>query len=206
MELYRKKKVIECTNKINSLKNFIKRTETSLKNFNKLSKDDRVSEKILKIQSELQNAHNDVEYNEIQIKSYLSGELDSEIEKELVIIPTKKLKKDISNNKNQTLNTDDRYNKEKDAEYQYKRYYKTLESLPDYMKKNLSEMNSNKGYIWRDCWFFGQKCVNNRYPLIMFEKLRNSVLRIHEINELEYKIFEKSGDEKRKLISHFYKR
>jgi hypothetical protein len=88
----------------------------------------------------------------------------------------------------------------KDYEYYYKQYEKAVETLPDYIKENLKTMPSNKGYIWRGCWYFGMKNAEKNQPCVMFEKLRGGILRIHEITN-EHKIYEKNGKEQRKLIS-----
>jgi hypothetical protein len=99
--------------------------------------------------------------------------------------------------------TNDR-NPEKDYNYFLKQFYKIDDSLPDYIRQNLSDMPNNKGYIWRGCWFLGNKRPEkhgNRFaPVIIFEKLRGGALRIHEYHEHEYVLYEKQGKEKRELV------
>jgi hypothetical protein len=80
-------------------------------------------------------------------------------------------------------------------------YSKANETLPNYIKTNLADMPGNKGYIWRDCWFFGRKPDEYGQPIVMFEKKKGSIMYIHEIYPHEHKIFEKIGKERKTLIS-----
>lgn len=89
---------------------------------------------------------------------------------------------------------------QRDMQYHEKRFFQISGSLPHYMKRNLSDMPNNKGYIWKNCWFLGLNPKEPYQPQIMFEKLRGGILRIHEYNEHEYKLFEKKGKERKKLI------
>lgn len=61
--------------------------------------------------------------------------------------------------------------------------------LPRYMKKNLKEMPNNKGYIFKNVWFYGE-LPRQRKEQIMFEK-RGDILRIHKITEKQIIISEK---------------
>lgn len=92
-------------------------------------------------------------------------------------------------------------NLRKDYGFYYRLYCKADETLPDYIRTNLVDMPNNKGYIWRDCWFMGDKPAEQNQPMIMFEKKRGGIMHIHEIDSYEHKIFEKNGKEKKKLIS-----
>ena len=87
-----------------------------------------------------------------------------------------------------------------DYSYHYNFFHNVEKTLPDYMKKNLEEMQSNKGYIWRGCWFFG-KIPCNEQMTVMFERKKGNILYIHEITKKYYKIYEKVGKEYKKLIS-----
>jgi len=85
---------------------------------------------------------------------------------------------------------------------EYNRYNKLCDTIPDYMNRNLKEMPSNKGYIWRGVWCFGQKPPERGQPIIMFERLKNDIMRIYEIDSEYRNIFEKQGKHgKRVLIS-----
>lgn len=90
---------------------------------------------------------------------------------------------------------------QKDLNREYNRFERNSDSLPNYMKKNLSEMPNNKGYIWKNIRFYGELPAKKREPDILFEKTRGSIMYIHEITEHEHKIFEKNGKERKR----FYK-
>jgi hypothetical protein len=90
---------------------------------------------------------------------------------------------------------------QRDIRYFYKQFGKIEDSLPDYIKKNLSEMPNNKGYIWRGCHFYGDLKIQNNQPQIMFEKCKGNILKIVETTESEQKIFDKIGKNKKTLFS-----
>jgi len=91
--------------------------------------------------------------------------------------------------------------KKRDIRYAYKLYNKAIETLPEYMLKNLNEMPNNKGYIWRSCQFFGKLKEQNNQPVILFEKSGKNILLIHEITQSEHKIFKKEGKNRKILDS-----
>ena len=80
-------------------------------------------------------------------------------------------------------------------------FYKIQNGLPTYMMNKLSNMPNNKGYIWKGVHFYGLLPAEQNEPLVIFENLRDDVLRIHETNEKEYLIFEKSGKNRKRLVS-----
>lgn len=111
-------------------------------------------------------------------------------------------KQQISKKVFQAEKSYDRENRNDKYKYnrEYFYYNKNSKKLPSYIAKNLKEMTNNKGYIWRDIAFFGEKQTDEMYPIILFEKFPDKTLRIHETTEDTYKIFEKKGKKKQKLI------
>lgn len=91
-------------------------------------------------------------------------------------------------------------NDDKDYYFGYKQFQKAIDTLPVHIMENLKQMSNNKGYIWRNCWFFGYKKREENSPTVLFEK-RGNVTRIHEIDTFCYKIFEKIGKDKKNLVS-----
>lgn len=81
------------------------------------------------------------------------------------------------------------------------KFFDNNDKIPDYMKQNLKEMPSNKGYIWKNILCFGElrKESDN---LILFEKCRNNILKIHEISYERHLIYEKNGKNQKELISN----
>lgn len=82
------------------------------------------------------------------------------------------------------------------------RYFRLVDSIPDFIKANLENMPANKGYVWRGLYNFGKKPPeHNATSQIFFEKLKGGVLRIHEETRHEKTIYEKVGSERKRLIS-----
>lgn len=92
------------------------------------------------------------------------------------------------------------YAKKFDHENYYRNFCHAIDSLPKYISKNLATMPNNKGYIFKGCWFFGNKPTEPNEPMVMFEKLYNHVLKIYVISHNEINIFEKKGDEGKKWV------
>lgn len=114
---------------------------------------------------------------------------------------TEESRQKVHQQSNRAMDNEDRRRKG-DADYFYNQYINIVESLPEYMKHNLKEMPSNKGYIWRGCHFYGDIPVrNNNQTFVLFEKSRNNILYIHEIDPHEHRLFEKNGKEQRRLVS-----
>jgi hypothetical protein len=63
-------------------------------------------------------------------------------------------------------------------------------SIPPYMKKKLNNMPCNKGYIYRDIWFFGLNKKDRDNNIILFEKTRNFML-VHKISNGRHDVFKK---------------
>ena len=80
-------------------------------------------------------------------------------------------------------------------------YLNNTVNIPDYIIANLKDMPSNKGYIWKGMWCFGDIKSKSQYPQILFEKNRGGNLYIHEINETHHCIFEKIGKSNKTLKS-----
>ena len=96
--------------------------------------------------------------------------------------------------------------KERDYKYGLKTFYKLVDTLPDYIKKNLYSMPNNKGYIFKGIYYFGYLPAENG-PVVLFEKQRGtSILTIHEYTDKEYKRFEKDGKNRKILVYKTTKR
>jgi hypothetical protein len=71
------------------------------------------------------------------------------------------------------------YRLQKDMNSNYDRIIRIDNEMPDYMKKALQNMTSNKGYIYRGVWFFGHIPHPDNDTLTMFERIKG-ILYIHE--------------------------
>lgn len=90
-------------------------------------------------------------------------------------------------------------NKEYDMNRAFRYYEKSVESIPDYMIDNLSNMPNNKGYIWRDIHCYGDLPPESNQPITLFEKQRD-LLIIHEWTSRFYTVYHKVGKNGRKSI------
>lgn len=149
------------------------------------------------------------DYNTGLLDEEITTELEKNKNKQKQIVETAKQKRKEQKKENSEKKTYlekgrdkekvDRY-LEKDYNYYHKQFLKSNDTLPDYMRDNLKNMPENKGYIWRGCWFFGERYARRGEPLIMFEKNRG-VLQIHEITDTYHKIYEKKGNYKNLISS-----
>lgn len=96
--------------------------------------------------------------------------------------------------------------KERDAKYGLKQFHRAIDTMPPYMEKNLKEMPQNKGYVWRDVYFYGQLPRETGQPTIVFEKRGKNLLIIHEYTETYRKTYEKHGQDKRILVHNEIKK
>ena len=80
------------------------------------------------------------------------------------------------------------------------RFFNNLNSVPDYILENLKNMSSNKGYIWRGIACFGEKQQDKDNNLILFEKCKGNLLKIHEYTDTHYIYSEKVGKNQKVII------
>ena len=141
------------------------------------------------------------------------------------ILNSRKLEKEIleNNRYKQNLKTNEKKRKDEIREnfyknikdnsklrrnqrYQMKRAYYYLKRqgkfFPAYMRRNLQNMPNNKGYIWRNIHYYGEKKAEKGQPIVLFEK-KGAVLHIHEITKNFHKVYEKkTKTSNRKLIQN----
>jgi hypothetical protein len=219
MEPRRKQYAAEIRLEIIRMEKSQKRDEEVLENLHTLGlRPDVVNKKRDEIRAKMDKRTEQIfEYTEKE-RDYLSGKFDEEIISQYnTSKKTEKTRKDDMIAKRRKNLEDDEIKKEKMEEkrykdnedkyieknykYYYKQFCKAEETLPTYIRANLDDMPNNKGYIWRGCWFFGNKKREYNSPLIMFEKQRGGVLYINEIDDREHRLFEKRGKERKTLVS-----
>ena len=91
----------------------------------------------------------------------------------------------------------------RDIKYEEKRFFKMVETIPIYIDKNLDDMPTNKGYIWRGILLFGKQhtIINKNEPLLVFDKQNKDNLLIHEWSETDYSLYKKIGKNPKTAIS-----
>ena len=93
------------------------------------------------------------------------------------------------------------YGKEKEIERSFSYHLKAAATLPLYMEKNLREMPNNKGYIWKSIYYYGYLPAEKDKPSVVFDRdSRTKILTIHEWSSTEYKVFEKQGTDRKRLV------
>jgi hypothetical protein len=92
-------------------------------------------------------------------------------------------------------------------EREEKKFYKNLNSIPQWILDKLRDMPDNKGYIWRNVWCFGKKNTTNfKNHITMFENMKGGVMRIIEIDDTYSKVYEKASKTSQKRLVTSVKR
>ena len=97
----------------------------------------------------------------------------------------------------------DRQNKyaNKNMNRSYRHFCRACNSIPDYMRRNLSEMPNNKGYFWKSVACYGNLPAERGKPTVLFDRRRGGIMVIHEWTPNEYKVYEKKGKDRKVLVS-----
>ena len=213
--------------RIRELNSYISKNEDTLKRLNSQAITSFVTNQINKIEVTIQEYTRELESLKEKLANIISGNLDSVIkqyadnnksvitkksdEKMAQKIEEKNIKKakeqenlQKSYSMNRTRNN--REPSEWEMEKEYSRYCRLCDSIPEYILRNLKEMPGNKGYIWKGLWCFGQLKEEPHQPMILFEKLRNDIMHIHEIDKDFRKIYEKQGKNGRRVLISTEKR
>jgi hypothetical protein len=199
--------------------NFISRTREAIGRIrSSLFNEEYIETQVEKLQKNIEDKELFIVSIHSNLEKLHSGELDIEIDQEYVknkqtekdtkeekakrkdIKDKEKEKnKDVSKKYQDKIIADSRLHRqtEKDMNYSFRYMNKVHETLPSFIKRNLSEMSGNKGYIWRGVCYYGDLKENKYEPRVMFEKKGGDLLVIHEYTDKEYKIFEKHGKDKK---------
>lgn len=214
LRLAEKNRVIS---EIKSIESVLKRSSETLERF-------KVQDATVFNRNQIQKLKAVIEEKETQLAELqqrqldiISGKFDDEIQtnnttalhkiqkKEEITIRKKKDKEDEKKNDSDLLKKHygktNRYEfSESFWEKEEKKYYKNCDSLPQWIKDKLKDLPSNKGYIWRDLWFFGDKQVPFTKNCTMFENLKGGITIIHEIDSDYHKVYEKVGRNQKTLV------
>lgn len=134
--------------------------------------------------------HNNGELDELYNEIYNKREEDKQIRREKKF--EKKTKTNTENKKvsqqfysnSRQASSKDRYMK-KQYDYHYRYFMKNSEKVPQFILTNLKTMPNNKGYIWRNIWFYGALPIPKKRLFNKDTKTYNLVvdntLKMHEI-------------------------
>tara|TARA_Y100001972_G_C7631751_1_gene317122 strand:+ start:103 stop:870 length:768 start_codon:yes stop_codon:yes gene_type:complete len=178
-----------------------------------IEKRKRLIARIEKKKDDIKQLNKDlVEYEEL-LNQHNRGELDCEYstkyedkEEEKNIRREKKYEKRTKTNdenkkiskqyynSNRQASSKERY-LQKQYDYHYKYFIRNSQKAPSFIMRNLQNMPNNKGYIWRNIWFYGAKPI----PKIKDDKgklVEDNTLKMHEIVGKETFIRYKDADGK----------
>ena len=141
---------------------------------------------------ELKSAYDDMSKNSIKINEEKTTKKNTD-KRNKTVKEKSCLDQEYRNRRNEGSNE---YQMQKETD----RYFKICETVPEYITENLKSMPFNKGYIWKGAHFYGHKPAESN-TVIMFEKLRGGVLRIHETDNKFYSVYDKVGKNQKKLVS-----
>ena len=98
---------------------------------------------------------------------------------------------------------EDRQNRymKKNIDRSYRHFSRACSSIPDYMRRNLSEMPNNKGYFWKSVACYGDLPAEPGRPTVLFDRKRGGIMVIHEWTKGECKTYEKKGKDRKVLVS-----
>lgn len=227
MEVRRRIKKNTLLNEIRRVENFIDRSKKTIKGLRNTTMGvEYIQSQIDKLNKAISDKEQELESLKKDLVVVKCGGLDDEINKEykknekrqIRLLKERREEKEESDREKKEKKTASKdywdgiiresrnhHKNERDMKYSYKYFNKVCDTLPDYMQRNLAGMPNNKGYIWRGVHFYGY-LPESPGPRVMFEKKRGGVLVIHESNEKEYKVYEKVGKEKKKLVHEEFRK
>ena len=201
MNNFRSAKIAECKNKICELKQSITFAHKNIVNLTNaydesghMLPESYIKAKIDKGTDNIEDYKNNISELESMITDVGYGEYDH-LYKEPKVIVKKKFEPVVKHTPYVK-----EYNTQREYKYEYKNYLKIMNSIPDYMDAKLRNMPNNKGYIWRGMRVFGQK-KDEGNEIILFEKMKGNVTRIHEYKNGRYSIYDKAGTDRKVLVS-----
>lgn len=193
------KRINNATTRIKTLRVNIDRCQETLQNLNKSGfTQEFIENSKNKNKESITRCEEEIEENEQLIRDINQGLYDEEIEEEIekginvqnLLLNQQKVNKELREQKFQEKQANIQkkrkednhslYDKENDANREYKRYLKACDRLPDYIQKNLKTMPGNKGYIFMDVSFYGDLPKEEGQPYVLFEKMRDGSMKIFE--------------------------
>ena len=221
MDIKRKEHIQNITQRLLILEKAIENDEMMLENLKDQGATSFVLAQVDKITLKNNNRQTLIEELTTRRDAIVGGFLDSELRAEILeteknnltakqlaqekkdkIKELKKAASDRSKKFYQKAVQSDRENRyrEKDMQRAYNNYLRIVDTIPDYISKNLDEMPNNKGYLWRGISCYG-KTDNNSKSTILFERQKGGLLVIHERTPTDYKVFHKKGKDRKSLYS-----
>lgn len=207
---------------IRQIENYIKRSKETIERLKSQENSDFNKKQIEKLKiTEVEN-QNKLELLNKKYEDISSGKFDKEIIQRMEIsaniikekqqIADKKVKDKNDRKKEDKIILDTAYKNGRTGnglnkyqiEKETNKFFLTCSTIPDFMLDNLKDMPNNKGYIWRGIWCLGEKPKEDD-DLVLFEKCKGGLLKIHEYTEHAYTLYEKMGKGQKKMIFKKYR-
>lgn len=212
----------ELTNRIKEIEVIIRRIDESLHNLTRsnlgrdfiekskqknLQKKEDLENELVDIENKLHNLNlgvmdtemiNDIENNKKFSDDLRLKESNHKKTREEAIKNKEKINKESWQEQREEYNSQKA--SEREIEREYYHFLNAIDSLPEYIIKNLKEMPNNKGYIFKGVTHLGRLPAEPNQPEILFEKQRDGSLFITEHFPDRTKVSRKDKDGKKVVI------
>lgn len=220
----RQREINRIKNEIRQIKTYISHDNSAIERFKKMNNDQKewALSQIMNKQSKNADRESEITYLKKRITEVENGSLDATLEqneqKETHEIQRRheevKLKKreDLTHDRNAIINSrkvdyslrqlerTHNYNM-REIEKNWQFFIKTIETFPEYMSKKLKKMPNNKGYKWKNVFFYGELPAVIGEPITIFETQKDGLLVIYETTDTDYNIWYKKNNSKKYLHS-----
>lgn len=197
---------------IKLLNSIISNKTNSIDNLRVLSDTEFTRNQLEKLKIEIQEKTDEIQEINERINNLEQGILDNELSDQIKLFTKEAEKKttETKNRKKKLQNTNKpkgRYNSfprkasEREMGKSYNHFLKTIHNIPEYITKKLNNMESNKGYVWRNVHLYGSKQISKETSHVMFEKRKGDLLVITESSETEKKTWYKYSKQPKQLYS-----
>lgn len=89
----------------------------------------------------------------------------------------------------------------KDIERAYERYCQIVDSAPDYILTNIKTMPNNKGYKFKNVYFYGELPAERNAPFVIFERKPDGMLITETYSDQEIVYFKRRDGKQKELVS-----
>uniref|UniRef100_A0A6C0KS31 Uncharacterized protein n=1 Tax=viral metagenome TaxID=1070528 RepID=A0A6C0KS31_9ZZZZ len=178
--------------------NRIAQTETSIRNYQ--TKNEELQTKLNVVMSggcdaEILKKHEEV-------KDALQKKEEENSKKEIAEKEMNKKRKECSKNFEQRERESSRkdFFAKKDNERSYERYCQISETAPDYILNNVKSMPNNKGYKFKNVFFFGELPAEKNSPVVIFDRKPDGMLITETYSDQEVVYFKPRDGKQKELV------
>ena len=89
----------------------------------------------------------------------------------------------------------------KDGERANERYWQIVDSTPDYILTNIKTMPNNKGYKFKNMYFYGELPAERNAPFVIFDRKPDGMLITETYSDQEIVYFKRRDGKQKELVS-----